>query len=352
MRALVKTAPGPGLSLLEVPDPAAGPGEVLLRVGAAGVCGSDVARFVWTRNYEAGGAKAMTADLPRIMGHEFAGTVIEVGAGVDEVAPGDRVVVQNILACWRCDECLRGNVNLCRDRRTLGVHRDGGYADLCVAPARNCTPIPDSMGIHLAAAIQPFAIGTHAIAQAGLRPGDAIVVWGLGAIGLAVIHAARLVGATTALGIDRNPIRLAEAAALGIPTFDTTGLDDPGTLTEALVERLGRRGIDAVLEAAGVPEAIPSALPVLRKRRPIVLIGNLRDRVGADLMPLIMDEQRLLGSRSYSLPDWSVAVRTIEASGYERTLGDEIGLDEAIARFELAAAGRGRPFTIVPGPAA
>jgi threonine dehydrogenase-like Zn-dependent dehydrogenase len=321
---------------------------VLLRVGAAGVCGSDVARFVWTRNYEAGGAKAMTSDLPRIMGHEFAGTVEAVGEGVDEVRPGDRVAVQNILGCWRCPECLAGYPNLCRERRTLGVHRDGGYADRCVVPARNCTPIGDSISMHLAAALQPYAVGSYAVGQLGLEPGDAVAVWGLGPIGLAAVHAIRLRGATVVLGVDRNPVRLAEAEALGIPTLDTTGLDDPGALTGALVARLGRRSLEGVVEAAGAPEAIPASLPVLRKRRPMVLIGNLRARVDADLMPLIMDEQRLLGSRSYSLPAWDAAVRTIVASGYERTLGDEVPLEEGIARFELAASGAGRPFTIVP----
>ena len=349
MRALVKTRPGPGLELLEVPEPVAGPGEVVLEVGAAGVCGSDVARFVWTRNYEAGGAKAMTADLPRIMGHEFAGTVVALGDGVADVRPGERVVVQNILACWRCPECLLGNVNLCRERKTLGVHRDGGYADRCAVPARNLTPIPDGMGMHLAAALQPFAVATHAVRQAELSPGDALVVWGLGAIGLAVVHAARVRGVETVLGVDRNPVRLAEAAALGLPTFDTTGLDDVAALTAALVDRLGSRSVDAVIEAAGVPDAVASALPILRKRRPIVLVGNLRDRLAADLMPLVMDEQRILGSRSYALGDWEVALRTIGPSGYERTLGDEVGLGAALARFELAARGEGRPFTIVPG---
>lgn len=350
MRALVKVRPARGLELLEVPDPVAGPGEVLLRVGAAGVCGSDVARYVWTRNYEAGGAKAMTADLPRIIGHEFAGTVEALGPGVDRAAPalGDRVVVQNILGCWRCEECQRGMPNLCVDRRTLGVHRDGGYAELCVVPARNCTPMADSMSMHLGAALQPFAVGTHAVAQAELRPGDRIVVWGLGAIGLAVIHAARLRGASVVLGFDRNPIRLEEAEALGIPTMDTTGLDDAASLGAALVDRLGRRSLDAAFEAAGVAAAISAVQPILRKRRPIVLIGNLKDHFSGDLMHHIMDEQRLVGSRSYSMASWAIAARTIEASGFDRTLGDEVVLDEAIERFEAATRGEGRPFTIMP----
>lgn len=344
MRALVKTRPGPGLDLLRVPDPVPGPAEVVVRVEAAGVCGSDVARYVWTRNYEAGGAKSMTGDLPRIMGHEFAGTVLEVGPEVRRVQVGDRVGVQNVLGCGRCAACLRGMPNVCAERQTIGVHRDGGYAERCAVPEANITPMPEGMSFHLAAAWQPFAVATNAVELADVRPGDRILVWGLGPIGLAAIFAARLRGAEVALGVDKNPIRLAEAEALGIPTLAV----GDGDLAAAVRERLGTRSVDAVFEAAGVQAAIEASLPLLRKSRSMVLIGNLRDRVSADLMPLIMDQQRLVGSRSYSLDIWALAVRTIAASGFVATLGDEVGLDQAIERFEVAATGAGRPFTIVP----
>lgn len=344
MLALVKTRAGPGLELLRVPDPVPGPSEVLLRVEAAGVCGSDVARYVWTRNYEAGGAKAMTQNLPRIMGHEFAGTVVEVGADVQRVQVGDHVGVQNVLGCGRCEACQRGMPNVCAERRTIGVHRDGGYAERCAVPEANITPMPEGMSFHLAAAWQPFAVATNAVELAELRAGDRVLVWGLGTIGLAAIFAARLRGAEVALGVDKNPVRLAEAEALGIPTIAV----DDGNLAAAVRERLGPRSVDAVFEAAGSQAAIEASLPLLRKSRPMVLIGNLRDRVSADLMPLIMDQQRLIGSRSCSLDIWDLAVRTIGPSGFEATLGDEVGLGEAIPRFEAAAAGKGRPFTIVP----
>ena len=345
MRALVKSRPERGLDLLDVPAPVPDSNEVLVRVRAAGVCGSDVARYVWTRNYEAGAAKAMTEDLPRIMGHEFGGEVVAVGSGVGTVQVGQRVVVMNILSCQRCAACHRGMPNICAERRTIGVHRDGGYAELCAVPEANVTPIPDEMSDHLAAALQPFAVATNAVSQADLEPGDRIVVWGLGAIGLATIFAAKLCGAEVALGLERNPIRLAEAEVLGIPTMDASGDD----VASRVIARLGRRSVDAVFEAAGAPETIEWSLPILRKRRAMVLIGNLRDRVDVDLMPLIMDQQRIVGSRSYSMAIWDRAVRTIARSGYEQTLGDEVGLDEAVEHFEAAAAGRGRPFTIHPG---
>lgn len=349
MRALVKSKPGRGLDLVDVPDPVPRPGEVLIRVGASGVCGSDVARYVWSRNYEAGAAKDMTRDLPRILGHEISGLVVELGPKVSTINEGDRVAVQNILGCWRCGSCRRGMPNVCDTRRTIGVHRDGGYAELCAVPEANCTRIADSVSLHLAASMQPFAVATNAVALADLAPGDRILVWGLGPIGLATIAAARLRGAEVALGIDISPIRIEEAEAFGVPTLDVREGDPAAAVRAAL----GPRSIDAAFEAAGAPAAVEATFPVLRKSSPLVLIGNLKDRVDVDLMPLIMDQQVLIGSRSYSLEMWDVAVRTIGRSGYEATLGDEVSLGEAIERFDMAAAGDGRAFTILPnGPEA
>jgi threonine dehydrogenase-like Zn-dependent dehydrogenase len=344
MRALVKSRPGPGLDLLDVADPVPGRDEVVIRVEAAGVCGSDIARYAWTRNHEPGAAKDMSGDLPRILGHEYAGVVVQTGPGVPAELVGTRIAVQNILSCRACRECDAGTPNLCRVRRTLGVHRDGGYAQFAVVPEANLTPIPDEMDFHVAAAVTPFAVASNAVALADLEPGARIVIWGLGPIGVAVAMAARLRGAEVLLGIDRNPVRLAEAQALHIPVIDTTDADGG----HAILEAIGPRSADAVFEAAGVAQAIGWSLPILRKRRPIVLIGNLRDRVEADLMPLVMDQQRLIGSRSYSLAVWRMALETVERTPFPRTLGDVVSLDGALAAFEAAATGTGRPFTIVP----
>jgi len=332
---------------MDAPDPAPGPGEVLIRVRASGVCGSDVARYVWSRNYEAGAAKDMTEDLPRILGHEFAGEVVGVGEGVDTFAAHDRVVVQNILGCGRCPQCHRGMPNVCDNRRTIGVHRDGGYAELCAVPEVNCSLIGDDISFHLAAALQPFAVATNAVHLAEIEPGARVIVWGLGPIGLATAAAARERGAAIVLGLDVSPVRLAEAEAFGIPTLDV-GKGDTAT---ALLANIGARSIDAAFEAAGAPESVAATLPVLRKSGPMVLIGNMRERIDVDLMPLIMDQQRLIGARSYSLEMWDVAVRTIGPSGFETTLGEEVSIDDAIERFEKAAAGKGSSFTIMPnGP--
>lgn len=347
MKALVKSRPARGLDLLDVADPIPSTGEVLVQVCAAGVCGSDVARFSWSRNYEAGAAKDMTKDLPRILGHEFSGVVIGVGPGVSHVSEGDRVAIQNILSCGRCPQCRRGSVNVCDERRTIGVHRDGGYAEMCVVPEANCTVIPDNMGFHLAAALTPYAVANNAVSLAALRPGDSVIVWGLGPIGLGIIMTARLQGADVALGIDVREGRVASAQALDIPTL----LIEAGNVDGSIRERLAARSIDAAFEAAGAADSIAATLPVLKKDSPMVLVGNLAQPVEADLMPLVMDQQQLIGSRSYTLEIWDQAARTIVDSGFEATLGDEVPLKESIEKFERAAReGLDRPFTIMPNP--
>jgi len=347
VKALVKTRPEPGLDLLDVAEPTPGPGEVLLQVDTAAVCGSDVARFRWAREYQPGGAKAMGRDLPRILGHGYAGTVVGVGGGADSaaetgVAVGDRVTVQNVIGCWQCPACLAGLPNACDRRRTLGVHLDGGYAERAVVPARNCSPMPDAMDFPVGAALHAFAIATYAVDHAELRPGERIVIWGAGRVGIAVLLAARLRGIDDALVIDRAPDRLATVAELGADTLLVGDRIDDGTLAD----RVGAHAVDAVFEAAGVPASVPVSLPALRRRGPMVLIGNMSSAEPLDLLPLIMDQQRLIGTRSYSLAAWHTALRTAVRSGFAGTLGDEVDIADAPARFERAAEGVGGPFSV------
>lgn len=340
MRALVKVRPGPGLELREVEVPRPAPGHALVRVAAAAVCGSDLARYRWDRHYAAGGAKDMTRDLPRVLGHEFAGTAEEGYA--DEaitISAGQPVAVRNVVGCGRCRSCEDGYASTCVRRRTIGVHVDGGYADFALVPAASCTLLPEDMDLHLAAALQPFAVATHVVRRAGIGPGSRVAVWGLGQIGLGVVLAARLAGAVVVAAFDINRTRLEDAAAQGIPAFDAR---------EGVDQVLAHRSVDAMVDAAGAAEQVISSSRSLVTRGAIVLVGNLPARQDVDLMPLVMDEQRVLGCRSYSAAAWDQAVRTVAVSGFERTLGDVVALDDAVDRFETAARGDGRPFAVVP----
>jgi threonine dehydrogenase-like Zn-dependent dehydrogenase len=253
--------------------------------------------------------------------------------------------VRNILGCTRCDHCRDGAEHACDSRRTIGVHVDGGYAERVAIPARNCTPLEDDVPFHLAAALQPFAVATHAVARSVPVPGSSAAVWGLGPIGVACCLAARVRGVEVVAAFDVNTERVEEARSLGIPAWTAEG---PGAAAARLAEMVPARSLDVLLDCAGVPAEVLLARTVLRKRGAIVLVGNARHPIEVDLLPVTMDEQRLLGSRSYSNASWETAVRTLARSGYAAALGDEVGLDEALGRFALAAQGRGRHFTVIP----
>lgn len=348
MKALVKSRPARGLDLLEVPQPDAVPGEVLVEVDTAGVCGSDVARYAWTRNYEKGAAKAMDSDLPRILGHEFAGTVAALPAGSSSgsgLAVGTRVVVNSVIGCGRCRACRIGEQNLCVARKTLGVHHDGGYAEFVAVPEANVHPLPDDISLRLAAALQPFSVAMNAVRQSGIKPGDRIAVWGLGTIGLATCLIAPMFGATVVAGYDRVAAQVGLASDVGIPGFDTSGLDPQ----QHLEAEFGPGSIDAYFDAAGAAASIIRAAKSLKKGRPIVLVANIADPFEVDLMPLIMAQQRLVGSRSYSMAAWDQALDLIGTTRFEETLGDRVPIAEAISRFEARLAGHSTPFSIAPG---
>jgi len=207
MKALLLTAPG-RLELTDLDLPVVGPGEVRVRVAACGICGSDVHGYT--------GATGRRIP-PLVMGHEAAGTVDAVGEGVDDLAPGTRVVLDSTVFCGRCDQCLAGAENLCTYREMLGVscgsyRRHGCFAEYAVVPARGVYPIPDALDFVAASLLEPLTIALHAVnlGGAGSQTRSAVVV-GCGMIGLSLIAALRARGVSQIAAIDLDADRLAAA---------------------------------------------------------------------------------------------------------------------------------------------
>lgn len=264
MLALVKYARGPGLTeLRDVPRPEPAAGEVLVRVQAAAVCASDVHLYHDQFTYEP----------PLILGHEFAGVVAALGAGVQGVAVGDRVVSENNpQACGRCRVCAAGFPNLCPAKRAIGFKRDGCFADYVRLPAELLHVIPAGVSFRAAALSEPLAVATHAVEdRCGITPGDTVVVLGPGAIGLLAALVARAEGAACVIvaGTDQDRDRLACAARLGLATANVQHDDLPARLA-ALTDGFGA---DVVVEAAGAPAAIKLAGKLVRRAGRVVAIG-------------------------------------------------------------------------------
>src|SRR5579859_854990 len=229
MQAVLKATPAAGFVVGEVAEPAPGAGEVLLRVAAASVCGTDVHLYDW----DAWAQSRVTP--PRVVGHEFCGEVVGWGDGVRSPALGTRVAVESHIVCGHCEECRRGDFHVCENTRILGVDVDGAFAVHAVVPAANVWPVGPTVDATIAAAMEPFGNAVHACSY-GELDGRTVVVYGCGPIGCAAIAVARVQGAARVIAVDRNDYRLELAERMGASALVRAGADP--------VDR-------AVLDAAG-----------------------------------------------------------------------------------------------------
>jgi L-iditol 2-dehydrogenase len=276
-------------SLEEVPDPLAGTDEVLVRVAACGICGSDV--------HGMDGSTGRRRP-PIVMGHEAAGTIAALGHGVADWAVGERVTFDSTIWCGDCPHCRRGEVNLCDDRRVLGVscaeyRRDGAFAELVAVPTRILYRLPEGLPFEEAALVESLSIAVHAAVRAGPRPGAACLVVGAGTIGLLALQALKALGSGTVAVADIDPDRLALARRLGADSAIDTRGDDA---TAAVRKLTGGRGVDVAIEAVGLGATITLAVDSLRKGGTVALVGNLSARVDLALQSVVTREISVLGS--------------------------------------------------------
>lgn len=249
---------------VDAPVPAPGPGEVLIRVEAAGICGTD--RHLYKGEFPCA--------PPVTLGHEFCGIVVGRGAGVT-LPEGARVVCDPNDWCGQCEACLRGRVNLCVNNVATGIHRDGGFADFAAFPARKAIPLPDEMDPRHGAFCEPLACTLHGVDIGAPRPGERVLVIGGGVIGLLALQLAGLAGAETML-LTRHPAKRALAHSLGAAATAATP-------EEAL--RIWPGGADLTLECAGVPETVTGAGALTRSGGRIVVLGVLPKGAAVPIEP-------------------------------------------------------------------
>ncbi|MGO8687829.1 MAG: alcohol dehydrogenase catalytic domain-containing protein [Candidatus Dormibacteria bacterium] len=275
MRAVIKTSPRPGISISDVDEPTAGPGEVLLRVAAASICGTDIHLFDWNPWAQA------RVHLPRVMGHEICGEVVALGRGAEGRARvGDRVAVESHLVCHRCPECLRGDFHVCAHTRIIGVDADGGFAGLVAVPAENAWPVGPETTPEVAAAMEPFGNAVHACSY-GEMAGATVAVFGCGPIGCAAVAVAKARGAARVVAVEPNRYRLELAGRMGADALVEAG---PGS-AEAEVRRAAGGAVDCALEMSGAPVAVVAATRVVRSGGWVSLLGIGDAPTTLDLSP-------------------------------------------------------------------
>ena len=281
------------LELADFPQPQPGPGEVLIRVAACGICGSDV------HGYDGGSGRRIP---PIVMGHEAAGQVTSVGPGVTRFNPGDRVTFDSTVYCGECVFCRRGEVNLCDNREVIGVscgdyRRHGAFAEYIAVPEHIVYSLPDAMSFPEAAMLEAISVALHAVHVSGDVKGQTALVIGAGMIGLLTMQAARAAGAARVFIADIDDTRLNLARSLGVDeAFHLSGAE----LTREILNQTGGFGADVVLEAVGRTETIATAIDSVRKGGTVTLIGNITPTVEIHLQKVVSRQIRLQGSAASS----------------------------------------------------
>ncbi|MDX7950854.1 Zn-dependent oxidoreductase [Lichenihabitans sp. Uapishka_5] len=263
---------------------AAAPGEVLIRVQRAGICGSDLHILHGSNPF---------ARYPRVIGHEFAGVVEALGAGASALAVGQRVVVDPVVACGHCYPCRIGRSNVCGTLEVFGVHRDGGFRDRLVVPARNCVPVPDGVPIDVAALAEPLSIAANVLARTGIEANDSVLIYGAGTVGLTVLQVAKLHGARC-LVADIDPARLERARAFGADATIDSSNDDVPSRVAAEHDGLGP---SLVIDGAGVPALLAEACRVASPAGRIGILGFSPAPCAVSQQEIVKKELALFGSR-------------------------------------------------------
>ena len=328
MKAAYLTAPG-RMATGHAPDPKLEqPTDVLLELQAVGICGSDLHYF------RTGRIGNQVLDAPWIMGHECTAVVAEVGAAVRGLAPGDRVAVDPLIACGRCDQCRSGRKHTCREQRFLGCpgQQQGCLCERLVMPSECCFRVPEQLSVGAAVMVEPFAIALHAQHQLGSAEGKHIAILGAGPIGLCMLAALRLGGAASVALTDRLEYRLAMARSAGATSVHrVTARPEEGAKDAVAQELLAAHpaGVDAVFDCSGEQDALDQAATLLAPGGTLVIVGIPEaSRVSFDINTWRRKELSVKNVRRQN----ECTDRAVELLG-----SGEIQLDAVIThRFELA----------------
>ena len=276
------------LEIANLPDPTPGHNEVLVSVAACGICGSDV------HGYDGSTGRRIP---PIVMGHEAAGTIAALGAGVSGFAEGDRVTFDSTIFCGACNNCRRGDVNLCDHRQVLGVscaefRRPGAFAEYVAVPSHILYRLPKNLSFNEAAMLEAVSVALHGVSLAHVAADCSALVLGAGMIGLLTLQALRAAGCSTIYVADLDSTRLKLAQAVGASAVLSSERDVVGQV----MQLTGGVGVDLVIEAVGRNETVKASIESVRKGGTVVLVGNISPEVTLPLQKVVTRQIRLQGS--------------------------------------------------------
>ncbi|MDA8370339.1 MAG: zinc-dependent alcohol dehydrogenase family protein [Nocardiopsaceae bacterium] len=330
MRVAIVEKPGV-VGVGERPDPEPGPGQVVVKVGACGICGTDL---------HIADGEFPPSPYPLVPGHEFSGEVVAVGPDAPGgLRGGDRVAVDPSLFCGHCDACSAGRGNLCANWGAIGDTVDGGFAEYVSVPAVNCHRMPDSMSFREGALVEPLSCAVHGMRRIGVHPGEDFLLTGAGTMGLLLQQLLQRGGARVTM-VDRNTERLGLARGLGAVA----------TATDAA--ELGGARFDAAVDVTGAPPAIEAAMGALRRGGRFLVFGVASDdaRVSVSPFRIYNDEITIVGSMAV-LHSFRAALDLLASGAIETAplLTHAIPLDRFPEALDLMRSGAGVKIQVVPG---
>jgi len=337
MKALRKTKVAKGLEIQEVPVPAIGPTEVLVRVKATSICGTDLHIYGWDR-WSQGRIKP-----PVTLGHEFCGVVERVGEKVTAVEPGDAVSAEMHVNCGHCHQCRLGEAHICQNLKIIGIDMDGAFAEFVKIPGTNIWKLDPAIPEQYAAILDPLGNAVHTV-LAGTIAGQTVLVTGCGPIGLMSIAVAKACGSSTVFATETNEHRRAMAKEMGADYVLNPVAEDP---VKKILEATGGTGVDALLEMSGQPAAIQQGFKALRAGGRASLLGIPTENVPLDLVQDVIFKgatvQGIYGRRMYGTWVQMTALLKAGRLNLEPLFGERIALDNfeaAFAKLQSGLAGK------------
>jgi len=334
MNAFMKAKHAPGASYEKVPVPRPGQGEVLLKIEGAAICGTDLHVYAWN-NW----AQTNVRQIPMVMGHEFAGTVVEPGPGCQTLKAGDVVSGETHIVCGHCYQCRNGMQHICANLVIPGVHRDGCFAEFMSYPEACLVKLPESIPVEYGALMEPLGVAINAVENVRVA-GENVVVVGSGPIGLGVIAAAHAMGAADITALDLSEYRLSLAVKCGASQTIDTSRTDPVDLILAKTHGVGA---DVIFDASGSPAAIARSFRYLRKGGSVHLLGLPSVPTSIDLAPDVIFKEATIhgyhGRKMFST--WTRMINLLQSGriNLEPMVSHRLPLAEAERAFELLEKG-------------
>ena len=328
---------GKDIRIEDLPTPKIKDDEVLVRVKAVSICGSDLHAY-------RGASKRRIP--PLVMGHEFSGEIVKLGRTVKGLKEGERVVLEPVLSCGKCALCQRGRSNICENMRLVGLHLSGAFSEYVPIPASKCHTLPDAVSFEEASLVEPLAVAVHAVNLASLEKDEDICILGSGAVGLMTLQVVNNIGVEKLFAIDTLEYRLDLAKKLGATTTINAKKEDP------VKEVLARGGANTVFEAVGHQKTVQQALSMVRKGGKVVIIGMLETTMELGMLDVTVKEIEIKGSYGYTSKDFKQALTLIAKGKVEvkPLITHVLSLHDIVKGFDILSQGAENVIKVVLKP--